>query len=154
MCKVCFDGLSKLPQHCLFECAKTKYAWEAYFRVWQQWGAPNDVALSWPFILLSDLVVERKDDPPKIQDYHDGGFSFISQPLDILRNFILYFLWSEGVGCTLMRNIPPTIFSNKLGSLLLTLGWRPAKPSIPLDLLVSLVFRIILIRPLRLNGAT
>jgi len=49
-----------------------------YFKVWQKWGAPNDVALSRPFILLGDLVVERKDDPPKIQDYHTGGFSFIT----------------------------------------------------------------------------
>jgi hypothetical protein len=24
------------------------------------------------FILLGDLVVEREDDPPKIQDYHVG----------------------------------------------------------------------------------
>jgi hypothetical protein len=47
------------------------------------------------FILLDDLVIEREDDPPKIQDYHVGGFSFIKQLLDILRSFIFYFLWSE-----------------------------------------------------------
>jgi hypothetical protein len=58
-------------------------------------GGSDDVALSWPFILLSNLVVEREDDPPKIQDYHASGFSFIRQPLDILKNFNLYFLWSE-----------------------------------------------------------
>jgi len=40
-------------------------------------GALDDVALSWPFILLGELVVKRKDDPPKIQDYHASGFSFI-----------------------------------------------------------------------------
>jgi hypothetical protein len=73
-CKVYLDGLSKSPQHYLLECAKTKYAWEAYFKVWQKWRALDDVALSWPFILLSDLIVEKEDDPPKIQDYHAGGF--------------------------------------------------------------------------------
>jgi hypothetical protein len=53
-----------------------------------------------------------------------------------------------------MRNIPPAMFSNKLGSLLLRLGWQLGKPSIPSYLLVSLVSRIVLIRPLRLNGVT
>jgi hypothetical protein len=77
MCKVYPNGLSESLQHFLLKCIKAKYAWEAYFRVWQQWGAPNDIARSWPFILLNELVVERKDDPPKIQDYHAGDFSFI-----------------------------------------------------------------------------
>jgi hypothetical protein len=95
MCKVYHVGLPESLQHYLLECAKAKYAWEAYFRVWQNWGASDDIALSWPFILLGDLVVERDDDPPKIQDYHASGFSFIRQPLDILRSFILYFLWLE-----------------------------------------------------------
>jgi len=40
-------------------------------------GGLDDVAFSWPFILLGDIVVKREDDPPKIQDYHVGGFSFI-----------------------------------------------------------------------------
>ncbi len=60
----------------------------------------------------------------------------------------------KGVGCTLMPNTPPPMFSNKLGSLLLRLGWWPRKPSIPSYLFVSLVSKIILIRSLRLNGAT
>ncbi len=94
-CKVYPDGLYELWQHCLLECVKAKYAWEAYFRVWQKWGALDDIALSWPLILLGDLVVEKEDDPPKIQNYHAGGFSFITQPLDILRSFIFYFLWSK-----------------------------------------------------------
>jgi hypothetical protein len=75
-CKVYPDGLSKLPQHYLLECAKAKYAWEAYFKVWQKWGASNDVTFTWPFILLSDLVVKREDDHPKIQDYHVGGLFY------------------------------------------------------------------------------
>jgi hypothetical protein len=94
-CKLCLDGLSESPQHCLLECVKAKYTWEAYFRVWQKWGALDDVTLSWPFILLGKLVVEREDDPPKIQDYHIGGFSFIRQPLDTFKSFIFYFLWLE-----------------------------------------------------------
>jgi hypothetical protein len=65
-CKVCFDGLFESPQHCLFECVKAKYAWELNFKVWQKWGALDDVAFSWPFILLGDLIVAKNDDPPKI----------------------------------------------------------------------------------------
>ncbi len=53
-----------------------------------------------------------------------------------------------------MCNTPLAMFSNKLGSLLLKLGWQPKKPLILSDLLVSLVSKIVLIRPLRLNGAT
>ncbi len=45
-CKVCLDGLFESSQHYLLECVKTKYAWEEYFRVWQKWGALDDVALS------------------------------------------------------------------------------------------------------------
>jgi hypothetical protein len=68
---------------------------------------------------------------------------------------ILFFIsfGQKGVGCTLMCNTLPVMFSNKLGSLLLRLGWRLGKPSIPSYLFVSLVSRIILIRLLRLNGA-
>jgi hypothetical protein len=76
-CKVYPDGLSESLQNYLLECVKAKYTWEAYFRVWQKWGALDDIAFSWPFILLGDIVVKREDDPPKIQDYHVGGFSFI-----------------------------------------------------------------------------
>jgi hypothetical protein len=32
---------------------------------------------------------------PGVQGYHVGGFSYIKQPLAILRSFIFYFLWSE-----------------------------------------------------------
>ncbi len=46
-------------------------------------------------------------------------------------SFFIFFR-RKGVGCTLMHNTPPPMFSNKLGLLLLRLGWRPGKPSIPL----------------------
>ncbi len=45
--------------------------------------------------MLNEAVFEREDDPLGVQGYHVGGFSYIRQPLDILRSFILYFLWSE-----------------------------------------------------------
>ena len=45
--------------------------------------------------MLGEAVFEREDDPPGVQGYHVGGFSYIRQPLDILRSFILYFLWTE-----------------------------------------------------------
>jgi len=83
------------PQHCLFECPLVKQAWEAFNYVWHKWGAPNDVTLSWPFVMLSEAIFEIKDDLLGVQGYHVGGFFYIRQPLDILRNFILYFLWSK-----------------------------------------------------------
>jgi len=77
MCKVCPNEVPESLQHFLFECAKAKHTWEAYFRVWQKWGALDDVAFFWPFILLGELVFEREVDPPNIQGYYTGGFSYI-----------------------------------------------------------------------------
>jgi hypothetical protein len=37
----------------------------------------------------------REKMTPRVQGYHVGGFSYIKQPPDILRSFILYFLWME-----------------------------------------------------------
>ncbi len=95
MCKVCTEEAPESPQHCLFECPLAKWAWEAFYYVWQKWGTPNDVTLSWPFVMLGEIVFEKKDDPPRSKGYHVGGFSYIKQPLDILRSFIPYFLWSD-----------------------------------------------------------
>jgi hypothetical protein len=83
------------PQHCLLECPLAKLAWEAFYYVLHKWGVPNDITLSWPFVMLGEAVFKREDDPPGVQGYHVGGFSYIKQPLDILRSFIFYFLWSE-----------------------------------------------------------
>ncbi len=51
--------------------------------------------ISWPFVLLGEAVEEREEDPPDLLAYHKGGFSYLRQPLDILRSLILYYLWSE-----------------------------------------------------------
>jgi hypothetical protein len=32
----------KSPQHYLLECPLTERAWEAFYYIWQKWGAPND----------------------------------------------------------------------------------------------------------------
>jgi hypothetical protein len=37
-----------------------------YHNIWQKWGAPNDVTLSWPFIMLGEAIFE-KEDPLKVQ---------------------------------------------------------------------------------------
>ncbi len=70
-------------------------AWEAYKRICEDWKVPEDIALSWPFILLGEPVTEREDDPLGLLAYHAGGFTYPRQPLDILRSFLLYFHWSE-----------------------------------------------------------
>jgi hypothetical protein len=46
-------------------------------------------------VLLGETVFEEDDDPPNLHSYHPGGFSYRKQPLDILRSFLLFFLWSE-----------------------------------------------------------
>ncbi len=56
-------------------------------------GAPADVNISWPFVLLGEAVNEREEDPPDLLAYHKGGFSYLRQPLDILRSLLLYYLW-------------------------------------------------------------
>jgi hypothetical protein len=56
---------------------------------------PDHIIISWPFILLGEVVFEREDDPLGLHGYHNGGFSYARQPLDILCSLILYYLWSE-----------------------------------------------------------
>jgi hypothetical protein len=70
-------------------------AWEAYKRIWREWQAPDDIIISWPFVLLGEAVSEREDDPPGLLAYHKGGFTYLRQPLDILHSLLLYYLWSE-----------------------------------------------------------
>jgi hypothetical protein len=91
---------------------------------------------------------------PKFRTTTLGVFLLLSIHWIFLGVSLFISFGQKGVGCTSICNTPPTMFSNKLGSLLLRLGWRPRKQSIPSNLFVSLVSRIILIRPLRLNGAT
>jgi hypothetical protein len=45
--------------------------------------------------MLGEALFEREYDPLGVQGYHVGGFSCIRQPLDIIRSFILYFLWTK-----------------------------------------------------------
>jgi hypothetical protein len=70
-------------------------AWEAYKGIWREWQAPDDIITSWPFVLLGEAVIEREDDPPGLLAYHMGGFTYLRQPLGILRSLLLYYLWSE-----------------------------------------------------------
>jgi hypothetical protein len=63
--------------------------------VWEEWKAPEDVTFNWPFALLGEASIEHEEDPPGLHAYHPGGYTYLRQPLDILRTFILYYLWSE-----------------------------------------------------------
>ncbi len=45
--------------------------------------------------MLGETIFEREDDPPGVQGYYVGGYSYIRQPFNIFLSFILYFLWSE-----------------------------------------------------------
>jgi hypothetical protein len=70
-------------------------AWKAYKRIWDEWKAPHSFMPSWPFVLLSEAVLEHEDDPPGLLMYHTGGFTYLRQSLDILRSLLLYHLWTE-----------------------------------------------------------
>jgi hypothetical protein len=77
------------------ECPPTQQAWNAFLRVWNKWEAPDRFHITWPSVLLGETVFEDEDDPPDLHGYHKGGFTYRRQPLDILRSFLLYYLWSE-----------------------------------------------------------
>ncbi len=94
-CKGCEQGLPESAQHCLMDYLPAQLAWKAFFLVWEEWEVPNHLAITWPFMLLSETVFEEDDDPPDLHCYHTGGFSYRRQPLDILRSFLLFYLWSE-----------------------------------------------------------
>jgi len=94
-CKVCNGNIVETPQHCLMECPKAQRAWEAFQRIWSEWHAPNDLNVTWSFVLLGEAAMERDDDPPELLAYHAGGFTYPRQPLDILRSFIVYALWTK-----------------------------------------------------------
>ncbi len=67
LCKVCIEKVPESPQHCLLECPLAKQAWEAFYFVWHQWGVPNDVILSWPFVMLGEAIFEREADFPRFK---------------------------------------------------------------------------------------
>jgi hypothetical protein len=93
-CKGYDQGLQE-ARHCLMECIPTQKAWSAFLNVWGEWEAPNRLSITWPFVLLGESVFEKEDDPSDLHRYHPGGFSYLRQPLDILRSFLLYYLWFE-----------------------------------------------------------
>jgi hypothetical protein len=94
-CKGCNQGLSESAQHCFRECTPAQRAWDVFLSVWNEWGAPNHLHITWPFVLLGEAVFEKEDDPPDLHNYHTSDFTYRRQPLDILRSFLLYYLWSE-----------------------------------------------------------
>ncbi len=94
-CKGCDQGLQESARHCLMECTPAQKAWSAFLSVWGEWEVPNRLSITWPFILLGEAMFEEKDNPPDLHLYHPGGFSYRRQPLNILRSFLLYYLWSK-----------------------------------------------------------
>jgi hypothetical protein len=94
-CKVCNSGAEETPQHCLLDCPMAQTAWKAFKSILNEWNIHRDLTTSWPFALLGKASMELEDDPPGLLAYHTDGFMYPRQPLDILRTFILYHLWTE-----------------------------------------------------------
>jgi hypothetical protein len=74
------------------DCPPTHLVWKAFLRVWEEWEAPCRLTITWPFMLLGEAMFEEEDDLPGLHSYHPRGFSYRRQPLDILRNFLLFYL--------------------------------------------------------------
>ncbi len=53
-CKICDCNEEESPQHCLLECPRALEAWEAYKRIWKEWEAPEELDITWPFVLLGE----------------------------------------------------------------------------------------------------
>ncbi|CAK9267289.1 unnamed protein product [Sphagnum jensenii] len=53
------------------------------------------VVNSWPYLLLRDVIGCNEEEPSSTLRYYRGGFSCGRQPLDILRSFLLYYIWAE-----------------------------------------------------------
>ncbi len=94
-CKGYDQGPPESAQHCLMDCTPAQQAWKAFHRVWNEWRAPNRLHIIWPFILLGEAIFEEDDDPSDLHSYHTGGFTYRRQPLDILKSFLVYYLWSK-----------------------------------------------------------
>ncbi len=56
--KVCNLGAEESPPHCLFECPMAQRAWVACKKFWDEWKAPNDIAITWPFVLFREATTE------------------------------------------------------------------------------------------------
>jgi hypothetical protein len=89
-CKVCDSNTEESPQHYFLECPMAQRAWEVFRRIWTEWQVPHNLEITWPFALLGEAVVEQEDDPPGLLAYHTDGFTYPSQPLNILHSFIVY----------------------------------------------------------------
>jgi hypothetical protein len=151
-CKVYDSNAEESPKHCLLECPMAQRAWKAYKRIWDEWQAPHDIAITWPFALLGEATTEHEDDPPGLLAYHTGGFTYPRQPLDILHSFIFYHLWSErsttygrrDAGDTLEISIPSRRFLLRPGWPPLRLVWPFGRPLDPNDPPRTLLFKLAL----------
>ncbi len=136
-CKVCTEEALESLQHCLIECPLAKRAWEAFFHIWEKWVAPNDITLSWPFIMLGEEASPISDNR--------------------LTSFVVLSSTSSGrrdAGSILITSIPLGKSFSKPGLLPLRLEWPLGRPLILFGAPGTLLFKLGLIKPLRRNGAT
>jgi hypothetical protein len=152
-CTTCNSGAPESPQHCLLDCPPAQRAWGAFKRVWEEWKAPEDVTFNWPFALLGEASIKHEEDPPGLHAYHPGGYTYLRQPLDILRTYILYYLWSakDAVSTSTIAT-PSTKSSRKPGWPSSKLAWPPGRPSGPLGRSMTPLCKLGLSSPLDLNG--
>ncbi len=139
-------GDPQSPEHCLFECPFTKRAWEAIYYIWQKWGAPNDITLSWPFIMLGEAIF-KKEDPLKVQGTMQGASPTSNNRLTSFATSSSTSFDRRDAGSILITSIPLGKSFSMPGWLPLRLGWPLGRPSTPFSRPGNLVFRLGLIRP-------
>jgi len=117
----------------LLECPRALEAWEAYKRIWKEWEAPEELDITWPFVLLGEPVLEREDDPLGTSPIT----SVASRTQDSLSTFsgVSFFIISgpRDANDTSVTNTPSKAYSLRPGWPLLRLAWPRGKP---LDLAV------------------
>ncbi len=53
-----------LKQPDIIDCSAPTWSSVCRCHIWQKWGAPDDIILSWPFVMLGEAVFEREKMTP------------------------------------------------------------------------------------------
>jgi hypothetical protein len=89
--------------HCLLDCPKVSLALMDYWTSMEQIGCLGDIH---QFLTTQCNWLQWKWGILFHSRYHMGGFSYKRQPFNILRSFLLYYLWFKICHLLCQKNIP------------------------------------------------
>jgi hypothetical protein len=90
--------------------------------------------------MLGETIFERKNDPPRVQEYHVGASPTSDNRLTSFAVSSSTSFGRRDAGSILIISIPLGKSFSKLGWLLLRLGWPLGRPSTPFGPPGNLVF--------------